>query len=670
MRKLIFTLMLGLFFTGFANAKVLFDPATYVPVDSSQSIDTIDGVLYLKVRLNGWNTNIDIPQFIIPATATSMSVTYKYSPDTTTPYTNANTEAFIQLMGISGRNIGTLNSGVPSSDTLFLKTGKPMADTIKQIQLAGFQHVSWNAIVGSIIWISKIEVVEPFDLTTFEGDVPTGATFDTIDGTQYLKVRLDGWNTAFAIAPIIVANIDTVKYTYKYSPDTTSTYTNANTEAFVQFMKKGTTASNTGVGDFPSSDTLKPLAKILKADTFNVLQLAGFQHVSWNAINGPLMWLSKFQFVINPWTTFPISKLVFGTKPTNYKGSVKMKWDVDSLYLHYDVTDDSIVNTGAAYQVDNIEIYVDMNNSKDIHWPRNGGWVKSVDAAYDTVDYQFRLVPNVPFATNNTARPGGASIASGYNQVYTRTADGYAFDLNVAWDKLKKGFVPAVGTKIGYDNDISDNDKVASDANRNQFTFNSPTPQLFNDPSLWGTLTMSTGGAFVITKDITKPSIPSNVKADTLKGKVVVTWDASTDNIALMKYLVFNGTDTAATVYAKQTGNSATLTLANGTYTLGVAAVDNSGNTSNKKTVSITVNIETGINAVTVSALQISPNPANEYLNISVTGLNKTVRIYDLTGKLVIAKTINGNGTISVSSLKAGLYFVKANGLTAKFIKL
>ena len=83
-----------------------------------------------------------------------------------------------------------------------------------------------------------------------------------------------------------------------------------------------------------------------------------------------------------------------------------MSWDSDSIYMVYDVVDDSIVNAGASYQVDNIEIYFDMDNSKNIHYPRNGGWLQPIDAAYDTNDYQLRLVPDVAFAVNNNpARP-------------------------------------------------------------------------------------------------------------------------------------------------------------------------------------------------------------------------------------------------------------------------
>ena len=101
-------------------------------------------------------------------------------------------------------------------------------------------------------------------------------------------------------------------------------------------------------------------------------------------------WDNQFSYIKNlsfvPITAkvsvLPIENIVFGSvdSPEDYMGQVTLSWDADSLYMVYDVVDDSIVNTGASYQVDNIEIYLDMDNSKNIHWPRNGGWLKPGDA--------------------------------------------------------------------------------------------------------------------------------------------------------------------------------------------------------------------------------------------------------------------------------------------------
>jgi hypothetical protein len=158
----------------------------------------------------------------------------------------------------------------------------------------------------------------------------------------------------------------------------------------------------------------------------------------------------------------------------------------------FDIVDDSIVNTGTSYQVDNIEVYFDMNNSKNIKWPRNGGWVASIDPSWDADNFQFRLVPDVDFSVNNkTFKVGGIT------QVYTKTEDGYRFKMTFPWDSLMEGFEPAIGTQIGFDVLVSDNDAVASDAHRNQITFVSKTDKPYNDASLFGTLQFEQMGSSI-----------------------------------------------------------------------------------------------------------------------------------------------------------------------------
>jgi hypothetical protein len=371
-------------------------------------------------------------------------------------------------------------------------------------------------------------------------------------------------------------------------------------------------------------------------------------------------------------SVLPIAKIVVGTvdSPADYTGQVTMSWDSDSLYMVFDVVDDSIVNTGASYQVDNIEIYFDMDNSKNIHWPRNGGWMKPIDDAYDTNDYQLRLVPNVAFATNNSPRPSSASLDdTTVNQVYTRTADGYQFVLNVAWNALLNGFEPAAGKEIGFDVLLSDNDKSASDANRNQITWNSPTPNPYNDPSLFGVLKfVGTGsGYFEVIPDNVKPTAPALVIAQVDGADVEVDWDASTDNRVVQNYIVYQGTTVLDTVLAKESLNAYFVTaLAPGLYKFGVVAVDVYGNKS-AKTVAAEVEILTGIEDLASSHMMVYPNPSNGLFNIISEG-NATVslEVYNLTGGLVTSSVFTQNHTLDLSKFSKGVYFLhlKAEGKT------
>ncbi|HPR31770.1 MAG TPA: sugar-binding protein, partial [Prolixibacteraceae bacterium] len=364
---------------------------------------------------------------------------------------------------------------------------------------------------------------------------------------------------------------------------------------------------------------------------------------------------------LEPWITLPVSKVVVGTVDSgdDFTGSVRMKYDADSVYMIFNVVDDVIVNTGTSYQVDNIEVYFDMDNSKNAHYPRNGGWVASIDAAYDANDYQLRLVPDVAFSTNNSARPASASIAGGYNQIYTQTDNGYQFILNIAWETLMPGFVAEGGALIGFDVLWSDNDVSASDANRNQITWNSPTDKPFNDPSLFGVLQLTPNGSFVALTDTEKPTAPTNLVAVADGSSITLTWDASTDNRVVHQYIISDKTAVIDTIYAKASGNSYTLkNLENGSHRPGVVAMDVYGNKSAKvQTENITIAVSADLLAE--AGYRVYPNPTNGMVRISSNSRSAVqLSVYNLTGERVHNELFTESCLLNLSQHKKGMYLL------------
>jgi len=73
--------------------------------------------------------------------------------------------------------------------------------------------------------------------------------------------------------------------------------------------------------------------------------------------------------------------------------------------------------------------------------------------------------------------------------------------------------------------------------------------------------------------------------------------------------------------------------------------------------------------------LKIYPNPAKNTIKISseLSLLNKTVKIYSVSGKLIQTCKLNGNNEIEISNLPKGIYFLKINNnqqqIIGKFIK-
>jgi hypothetical protein len=84
-----------------------------------------------------------------------------------------------------------------------------------------------------------------------------------------------------------------------------------------------------------------------------------------------------------------------------------------------------------------------------------------------------------------------------------------------------------------------------------------------------------------------------------------------------------------------------------------------------------------GVSAVNLedtNDLHIFPNPANDFLHINIHPTSERIKIEIINsfGIVALHQTVNqnnGNVTISIADLSPGVYFVKINGLTQKFIK-
>lgn len=70
------------------------------------------------------------------------------------------------------------------------------------------------------------------------------------------------------------------------------------------------------------------------------------------------------------------------------------------------------------------------------------------------------------------------------------------------------------------------------------------------------------------------------------------------------------------------------------------------------------------------SALKVYPNPARDFIQLA--GLPAggiLVQIVRIDGSLVFSGAVEASASIEIASLASGVYIVKANGQTSKFIK-
>ncbi|WP_439657220.1 fibronectin type III domain-containing protein [Lentzea sp. HUAS TT2] len=163
-------------------------------------------------------------------------------------------------------------------------------------------------------------------------------------------------------------------------------------------------------------------------------------------------------------------------------------------------------------------------------------------------------------------------------------------------------------------------------------------------------LTLVTGGG-----DTAAPSTPGNPRSTgTTASSVALAWDASTDNVAVTGYDVYNGSTLATTV----TGTTATITglKADNDYTFTIKAKDAAGNAS-AASAAVTARTQPGTadqeaptapgnlrsTGVTASSVALAWNASTD--NVGVTG-------YEVLNGSTVATTVTGT-TATVSGLNA-----------------
>ena len=168
--------------------------------------------------------------------------------------------------------------------------------------------------------------------------------------------------------------------------------------------------------------------------------------------------------------------------------------------------------------------------------------------------------------------------------------------------------------------------------------------------------------------DITAPSVPVNVAKTGLTASTVsFSWNASTDNVGVVYYLIFK--DGVKIDSVTTTSYTATALSANTTYSFTVKAGDAAKNVSAASTaLSVTTSKSTGIEDLHLVSLIAYPSPVADILNVDLSGLgNGTLCILTLEGKLLLEQTAMGAGIVSInlSQLAQGMYqcrFVTATG--------
>ncbi len=216
----------------------------------------------------------------------------------------------------------------------------------------------------------------------------------------------------------------------------------------------------------------------------------------------------------------------------DFSGYHQVYWDQDGLYLWVQVNDDTLTTTDDLpyWQVDNIEVYLDMDNSKNpcpgCPWNEN---------SYDGNDFQFQL------------RIGGElneRIGSGYADYSQNIFEGgYATEFFFPFDSLNIDKEFAVGDLIGFDVYITDNDD--SDGRDAILTWFDDTGEAYHNPSRFGTIELLENGMTQPSNECETipPTPPTNLTYENLTSSFMIYWDASEDNVAVIGYEVYRVDD-------------------------------------------------------------------------------------------------------------------------------
>jgi hypothetical protein len=204
-----------------------------------------------------------------------------------------------------------------------------------------------------------------------------------------------------------------------------------------------------------------------------------------NAWTNPA-WMGEMKFLADHMTEYIYPEIVptsavtgyalknsFYADPTDaadFSVMAYTSWDMKNIYVHVDVTDDSLdADHANSWERDMVELYFDMDNSKI-----------NANSGYDDNDYQFGFVYGADSAYTDKAT--ASSMA---------TETGWALDVTIPWDSLMMGFMPAEGDTIGYDVQAIDNDGGNRESKLSMMAI---ADNAWTNPSFMGELTFLSGG--------------------------------------------------------------------------------------------------------------------------------------------------------------------------------
>ncbi len=330
----------------------------------------------------------------------------------------------------------------------------------------------------------------------------------------------------------------------------------------------------------------------------------------------------------------PMSKNIIGV--SNNTVNFGVLWDDQNLYVAFTVLDGSKKNDSQnPWDDDAIEVFIDKENNGGIFGSNDRQIIKGWKS-------------NTIWEKNNNT--------SGIVHAWAQNGSGYSIELQIPWSNFGISN-PAAGLIIGFDVACDDDDNGGS----------RDTQLMWAGDANNSTSTNNYGDLILTEIDTEPPTAPANLNASNISTTTLtLNWDASTDNIGVTGYDVYQDNVKINSSLVATTNYAVSSLVSGATYNYYVVAKDAAGNTANSNSINVTTlsapdteppTAPANLNATNITLNSLTLNWTASTDNVGVTGYDVYRNNVKINGTLVTSTNFNVTGLNSATTYA---FYVKA----------
>ncbi len=611
MKKWIFTLIFVYVLINISQAQTtIVDPADYVSggLSDGWSVDTIDGELYFKVVVDGYNTGFwDMP-VTTSWDGTAVLCDTKYALGSESDSADLSKYKSVVQLSVSGSSGSIAMPSEPATSS-FSSVSVDIpddCDTIKYVQVYGqYMGGDYPATTGDTIWFSAIVTNgnssgEPgilFNPATYPESMLTDGLEIVVEGTDtLLKVTTSGWDINLSL-PTTYSMLDsnTITFDIKVDAGTSGLALDA-LNWFIGGNNPDGDQVFTGGEGATDYSSLKEISIYTGAEIeVSSLQFAAQQNSgSWDAQDGVVLYIGKI--VTSQETTKNYEPRVTYTVPYTFGETIEFDglqledawlesdkalvdqvvdldvgdypasdadnsaswyalYDEDYLYIYADITDDNIVvmsdpesDDAQPWMNDGIELFFDI---KDRRYD-----LDRISAEQHQLRYNINRKDDDGNLTADTSALGSEYLST---WAEVKGATTYQFEIAIPWGGIAQGAVDSVdipayitdsikpGKKISFEISVIDADEEDGRQSILNWSNDTGEDQAYSTSLYWGQLILGANSAIRKTNTLTA-SIYPNPANETLKIAMEGMTQVIIYNVAGQQVMVQNNHNDSATL--------------------------------------------------------------------------------------------------------------------------